>query len=96
MARTVPAAVRELEDFVAAANPKGRSAQAMLSSVKKNAEAWRALMDNQQRHQLSDGVRRVVKRMRKSEDAGDLADTPLLNKLDGYLDWLQKAAQAAE
>ena len=63
-ARTVPAAVRELEDFVAAANPKGRSAQAMLSSVKKNAQAWRALMDNQQRHQLSDGVRRVVKRMR--------------------------------
>ena len=38
-ARTVPAAVRELEDFVAAANPKGRSAQAMLSSVKKNAQA---------------------------------------------------------
>jgi hypothetical protein len=34
--------------------------------------------------------------MRISEDAGDLADAPLLNKLDGYPDRLQKAAQAAE
>jgi hypothetical protein len=34
--------------------------------------------------------------MHKSEDAGDLADAPLLNELDRFLDRLHKAAQAAE
>jgi len=86
----------KLDTFVAAAKPKGKSAKTLLSSVKADAQTWHTLMANQQWRELSTTVGRVLKRMRKSEDAGTVADAPLLNQLDGYLDSLQKAAQAAE
>ena len=95
-ARTAPAALEELKNFVAAAKPQGKSAKALFSRMKKNAEAWRSVMDNQQWQQLSEAVGRELKSMRKSEDAGAVDDAPLLIKLDGYLDTLQKAAKAAE